>query len=405
MMRVVNINNLTDIEGLMKQLKVDSYGIQIMAPKACRYLIKIDRLSPINANILKQEMLSLGGDLALPRDALTGKLKHTDCLLIGNLSQLGRLAQKLKIQPFGLAKISDELNITLSNHLRSTFQIKACSFRIKITDKPIIMGILNLTPDSFSSDGLYKGKKTGIKNIDLDKIINRAQGLIKDGAGIIDIGGESTRPGAKPVSLSEELKRTIPVIKLLAKRIKVPISIDTHKPQVAKQALDNGAVIVNDITGLKDSKMRKIVAAHRAASIIMHMQGNPLNMQNNPEYKSVIDDIAGFLNNRIKEALDSGIDKNSIIIDPGIGFGKTVKDNTQIINRLNEFKSLGYPLLIGPSRKSFIGKLLNNAPPQARLNGTISACILGFKNGANIFRVHDVKQVCESIKVAEAILN
>lgn len=400
-MRVVNISNIGDIENLMKQLKVDEYGIRIMAPKAYSYTVKINNLSPINANIIKQEMLSLGGDLAVPRDILTGKLKRADCLLIANLSQLNRLTQKLKIQPFGLHKIAEELNITLSNHLKNSYLIKARSFKIRVTDRPIIMGILNLTPDSFSNDGLYKGF---LNAADLNRICEYTERLINDGAGIIDIGGESSRPGARPVSSKEELKRTIPIIKLLVKRIKVPISIDTNKPQVAEQALDNGASIVNDITGLKNCKMRKIIAKHRAACVIMHMLGMPSNMQDNPKYNSLIDDIIAFLNSRAEEALNSGIDKNSIIIDPGIGFGKTAKDNTQILKRLSEFKSLGYPLLIGPSRKSFIGRILNT-PPQSRLNGTISTCVLGLRNGANIFRVHDVKEVSESLKTAKIILS
>jgi len=400
-MHVVNISGIGDIENLMRRLKVDAYGIKIMAPKACCYLVKIDNLSPINANIIKQEILSLGGDLALPRDTLTGKLKRADCLLIANLSQIDRLTQKLKIQPFGLNKIADELRITLSNHLKNSYLIKARSFKIKITDKPIIMGIMNLTPDSFSNDGLYKGP---LGATDLNRICEYAEELINNGAGIIDVGGESSRPGAKPVSLKEELGRTIPAIKLLARKIKVPISIDTNKPQVAEQALDNGASIVNDITGLKNLKMRKTIAKYKAACVIMHILGKPSNMQDNPKYNSLIDDIMAYLNIRIKEALDSGIDKNNIIIDPGIGFGKTAQDNTEILKRLSEFKSLGYPLLIGPSRKSFIGKILNT-PAQARLNGTISACVLGLNNGANIFRVHDVKEVSESLTVAKTILN
>jgi len=399
-MRVLSINCPQDLKQVMQELKVDPYGIKIMWPKSFVYLVKINSLAAIAANILKQQMLSLGGDVALPRDALTGKLKQSDCLLIGNLAQYHRLNNKLKAQPFGLNKLAAELSKGLAYYQKDNFVLKAGKYRLNLKRRPHIMGVLNLTPDSFSGDGLYKYQIS--KN--QDYIIEYAQKLAQTGADILDLGGESSRPQAKPVSLKEELNRTIPVIKKLAKRLDIPISIDTYKPEVAKQALDNGAVILNDITGLENSRMRKIAAQYKAAVIIMHMQGLPRNMQNNPLYQSPVDEIIAFLAKQIESAQEAGIDRDKIVVDPGIGFGKTLAHNLEILKKLCEFKILGRPILIGPSRKSFIGKILNIGP-EKRLNGTLSACILAVKGGAHILRVHDVSPVYESLKVAQAILN
>jgi dihydropteroate synthase len=256
------------------------------------------------------------------------------------------------------------------------------------------MGIVNITPDSFSGDGLA--------HLSLNKAVEYAIALVKDGADIIDLGGESSRPGAKNVSLKDELARVIPVIKILARKINKPISIDTSKPEVARIALDNGASIVNDITGLRDYKMAKTVSRYKAAVVIMHMQGSPRSMQNNPKYNSLIDDISVYLKSAIDKAIDSGIGQESIIIDPGIGFGKTFIHNLEILKRLKEFKSLGMPILIGTSRKSFIGEILN-AMPMDRLSGTIASSVNASIAGANILRVHDVKAIKEAIKVTDRI--
>src|SRR3989338_4309286 len=397
MISVLEISNSQDIKQIMQDIKVDNYGIKIMLPKAITHLIRINSVSCITANILKQEMLSLGGDVAVARDALTGRIKRTDCLAMGNLSQFNRLNKKLKKQPFGLNEISRNLEQTLGNYQKDRFCLDLGKFKLRFrTGKTYIMGVVNLTPDSFSQDGLY--------GQNLNYIVDYAEQMVKDGADIIDLGGESSRPGAKPVSLKEELSRTIPVIKILAKKIKVPISIDTYKPQVARQALDNGANIVNDITGLKNPKMAKLIAKYRAGVIIMHMQCEPATMQNKPVYKNLITEIIGSLDKAINQAVSNGIEKEKIIIDPGLGFGKTKEHNLEILNNLHEFKVLGRPLLVGPSRKSFLSKILNLGPGM-RIFGTVSACVLAAKNGANIVRVHDVKEVKQALKVSEAINN
>ena len=397
MIRVLGISDSKDLNKVMQEIKVDPYGIKIMVPKATTHLVRINSVSSIAANILKQEMLSLGGDVAVARDVLTGKARKTDSLLMGNLSQFMRLDGKLNKQPFGLSGLAGELACALTNYKKSDFRVSLGKYKLDLRKgRTYIMGVLNMTPDSFSADGLYQSA--------VDKIVDIVQKMVQDGADIIDVGGESSRPQAKPVPIKEELARTIPVIKALAKRIRVPISIDTYKPGVARRALDNGAVIVNDITGLKDPGMRREVSGYKAGVIIMHMQGNPRIMQKNPHYDSLIDEIIEYLDKSIERAVEAGIDREKIIIDPGIGFGKTLEHNLEILKRLKELKVLGRPVMVGPSRKSFIGKILN-LEPQERIFGTVSACVLAVKNGANILRVHDVKQISQALKVTEAILN
>lgn len=257
-------------------------------------------------------------------------------------------------------------------------------------NRPLIMGILNVTPDSFSDGGKFLTFRNAVEH---------GERMAGEGADIIDIGGESTRPYSKPVSTEEEIGRVIPVIKKLRKKISVPISIDTYKSKVAEESLKVGANIINDISALRmDSEMGRIAAKYKIPIILMHMKGRPQNMQEKPCYKNLVSEIISFLQHRVESAKKEGIDENKIIVDPGIGFGKTVKHNLEIIRRLNEFKSLGRPLLIGPSRKSFIGKVLNLDVSQ-RLEGTAAAVAVCVWNGANIIRVHDVKEMKRVVDV------
>lgn len=401
-MRILQPNNLEELRKLMRDIRVDPYGIEIMLPKASWHLVRINSLSSIAANILKQEMLSLGGDVAVSRDTLTGRVKKTDCLVMANLSQFSRLSEKLKKQPFGLGRLGEELSDTVANYQKDRFYLAAGKYKLPIRrGETRIMGIINLTPDSFSGDGLYK--EYNCRGDISDAAVEIAMKMVEEGADIIDIGGESTRPGAKSVSEKEELKRTTSAIKKIARKIKAPLSIDTYKPEVARQALDNGASIVNDISGLT-FRMAKVVSAYKAGLVIMHMKGRPRTMQNNPVYGSLIDEILQYLGTAIKRAQEFGLDREKIIIDPGIGFGKSFEHNLEILKKLREFKVLGRPILVGPSRKSFLGKILK-AEPAKRVFGTVSACVLAAENGANIVRVHDVKAVKEGIKVLDTISN
>ena len=377
----------------MREIKVDPCGIKIMSPKAVSHLVRVNSLSNIAANILKQEMLSLGGDVAIARDALTGKAKKTDCLLMANLAQFGRLSQKLNRQPFGLDKIAGDLTRALDNYRRENFVINLGRHRLNLGLRAHIAGVVNITPDSFSGDGLCR--------VAPDEIVDFVEKMVQDGADIIEVGGESSRPGAKAVAAKEELKRVIPAIKKIAKKIKVPLAVDTCKPEVARAALDNGAVIINDITGLRNPKMSKLAARYNAGVVIMHMKGSPRTMQKNPGYVSLIDEVSGYLSKAVESACSAGIDREKIIIDPGIGFGKALGHNLEILRRLGEFKSLGRPIMVGTSRKSFIGKIIN-AGPKDRIFGTVASCVLAVKNGARIVRVHDVREVKQALKVLDS---
>lgn len=269
------------------------------------------------------------------------------------------------------------------------------NFSLDFYKKTYIMGILNVTPDSFSDGGLYFDEK---------KAIEHALRLVDDGADILDIGGESTRPGSEPVSVEEEIRRTIPIIRAISKEIKVPISIDTYKAEVARHALDAGASIVNDISGLRfDPDMPKVVSEYHVPVIIMHIKGRPKDMQQNPVYEALIPEIMDYLRISIRLASKFGIPEDRIIIDPGIGFGKTFEHNLEIIKNLKEFTLLGRPVAVGVSRKAFIGKILGDVPPLERLEGTAAAVAISIFNGANIVRVHDVKEMARVAKVADAI--
>ncbi len=256
------------------------------------------------------------------------------------------------------------------------------------------MGILNVTPDSFSDGGLY---------IDHEKGVSRGIKLEDDGADIIDIGGESTRPGAAPVPFDLEVRRVIPVIETLAKRVKIPISVDTYKSGVARLAIEAGASIINDVSALRfDTEMVHIVRKYNVPVVLMHMLGTPLDMQENPVYDDVVTDVFNFLSGRIAYAADHGISNENIIVDPGIGFGKTVAQNLLLIRHLDAFKNLGCQLLVGPSRKSFIGTVLNETV-EGRLEGTAAVVAVAIMKGADIVRVHDVNEMRKIASMVNAI--
>ena len=266
---------------------------------------------------------------------------------------------------------------------------------LDLSSRTHLMGVLNVTPDSFSDGGRF---------FKLEEAIKQGLKLAEEGADMIDIGGESTRPGSEPVTIEEELRRVIPVIEELTKMIQAPISIDTYKSRVAKEALDSGASMVNDISGSRfDPEMKKIIAEYDVPVVLMHIQGTPKNMQESPKYENLLEDIKSYLNQSISIAEEAGIGEDKIIIDPGIGFGKTLDDSLKILKNLREFKSLGRPVMVGVSRKSFIGKILD-LPTDERLEGSLASMAVAIMNGANILRVHDVKESKRVAKLVDAIL-
>ena len=286
----------------------------------------------------------------------------------------------------------------------TTFTLEFGRFKLDLGSKACIMGILNTTPDSFSDGGKYTS---------LDKALARARAMVAAGVHILDIGGESSRPFSQPVSEQEELDRTIPVIEAIADRIDIPISIDTVKAKVAKEALAAGGAIINDISAFeKDPAMVNVAVETGALSVLMHMKGTPETMQVNPNYDDLVGEIITYLQKRVDFVLEKGMAPKNIILDPGIGFGKTVAHNLVLIKRLHQLTALGYPVLIGPSKKSFIQRVLGNVtgqktgPRDADTEyGTLAACAASLMNGAHIIRVHDVEAVCAFSHIIDAIRN
>jgi dihydropteroate synthase len=259
---------------------------------------------------------------------------------------------------------------------------------------PAVMGIVNVTPDSFSDGGQFFAA---------DAALEQALTLVREGASIVDIGGESTRPGSELVSLDEELRRVLPVIEALAGRVGVPISVDTMKAEVARRALAAGASLLNDVSALRyDDEMVEVVAESGRPICLMHMQGMPKTMQDDPRYDDVVDEVLAFLEGRMVFALARGVREEQIVVDPGIGFGKTVAHNLALLDRLDRFTALGRPVLLGASRKRFLGAILG-AEPAGRTVGTVATTVIGYLAGAHIFRVHDVKPNFEALRVALAV--
>lgn len=372
------LSNDIDAKKYLSKIGVDAGGINILASKAKHHIVCIKGLHFGGANILKQDALSIGADLAVPRGTVLGSEKYVDCILIGTQRQLATLAKKELAQPFGLKDVAHALEKMV---------------RIK---KPIsveVMGVLNANDDSFFSASRFKDENATAKIVQ----------MIKDGANIIDIGGVSSRPNADSVSAKEELSRVKPIIDAVSNNKLfdyAKFSIDSYEPSVISYALEHGFKIVNDITGLKNDEVCKLCASYDATAVIMHMQGNPKTMQINPKYENLMTDIYNFLEKRVQKAESLGV--KDIVLDVGIGFGKNLEDNLRLIKHLEHFTLLEKPLLVGASRKSMIDKI-SKSEPENRLAGTIALHLEAIRNGASMIRVHDVKDHVQAIKVFQAL--
>lgn len=277
------------------------------------------------------------------------------------------------------------------------FSIEEELQRVHVTrpGMPLVMGVLNVTPDSFSDGGLFVPRKI---------MESRVVQMVNEGADILDIGGESTRPGAEKVALEIELERVVPVLEWIKERFDTPLSIDTYKTKVMYEAISAGAVLVNDVNALQEPGAVECVSATNASVCLMHKQGSPDTMQLEPIYKNVVNEVKAFLLERALFCEEAGIDKKRIILDPGFGFGKTLEHNKGLFSNLNEFANLGYPLLVGVSRKRMIGELLNGAPVDARLQGSVAAAVLAGMKGAEIVRVHDVAPTVDALRVVSNLI-
>ncbi|MFZ2890145.1 dihydropteroate synthase [Sulfuricurvum sp.] len=377
-MVVEKLSNAIDLHRELKQLGVDGGGVSILEDKGSLHLIRIRDLHVGAANILKQDALSVGADLAVPRGTVTATTPRVDTLLIATERQLQELVRKERVQPFGLKLLSSELE----------------SFcRLKRNENISIMGILNANDDSFYHASRCPGTKA----------IVRIETMITEGADIIDLGGVSSRPGSVAVSEKEELCRVRPIIDVLYEQKfyeKTRLSLDSYTPSVIHYALEKGFQIVNDITGLENDEVARLCGSYGATVVIMHMQGSPQMMQENPSYGNVLTEVEQFFEERILKASSFGIKET--ILDCGIGFGKRLADNLALITHQRHFLRLGKPLLVGASRKSLIDKI-SPSPTQDRLGGSIAIHLKALEEGASILRVHDVKEHVQAVKLWQTL--
>jgi len=377
-MQIQKLSNTVDIKSYLKKLGVDGGGVKILASKAKHHILYIKDLHVGAANILKQDALSVGADLAVPKGTVIASSPKVDCILIATQRELEILSKKELAQPFGLKELALELQKIV---------------RVKQVRKREIMGVINANDDSF-----FQGSR--FKSVDA---LHKIEQMIEEGADIIDIGGVSSRPNASPVSIDEELARVNGIYKLIKKEQlyeKATFSCDSYEPKVIEQALESGFSIVNDITGLANDAVCKLCASYDAKAIIMHMRGTPQTMQDNPQYASVLNDVYDFFQMRIQKAESFGI--KDIVLDVGIGFGKTLDDNLTLIKHLEHFLTLEKPLLVGASRKSMIDKIFPSSVEE-RLAGTLTLHLEALKNGASMLRVHDVYEHKQALSVYEAL--
>ncbi|GAB4251076.1 dihydropteroate synthase [Deferrisoma sp.] len=392
-LRIMDLTEPERARAELERVGADAAGVARMIDKAGFLAIRVEGLRSPAANILKQEMLSLGGDAAVARGVVNCSAERSDAIILGTRKQVRRLVRKLRPQPFGLKRLADELQALLGAGEPVEFRWHGGTLRLEA--RPLVMGILNVTPDSFSDGGEF---------FDRDAALERALAMVEEGADLLDVGGESTRPGAPLVSQDEEERRVLPVIEHLAHRVGVPISVDTYKAAVARKAVDAGAAIVNDVSGLRmDPEMARAVAETGAGLVVMHMRGDPRTMQSDTTYDDLVGEIFRALEESVDRAVEAGVDRSRVWIDPGIGFGKSAGQNLVLLRRLGEFRSLGCPILVGASRKSFIGKTLGIDDPKDRLEGSLAAAVLAVAGGARILRVHDVRATRRAADLAWAV--
>lgn len=377
-MYLEKISSRIDMKHYLKSLGVDSGGITILESKSMHHLFFIHDLHVGAANILKQDALSIGADLAVPKGTVTAQNSHVDAILIATHQQMVKLSRKELAQPFGLKTLAQELSRHAKAHKPGQTKL---------------MGVVNANDDSFYAESRFK------EGAAIEAVVS----MIEEGAEIIDIGAVSSRPGSTPVEEAEELKRIKPIIdSLYTEKLyeRATFSIDSYTPSVIAYTLEHGFKIVNDITGLENDEVCRLTSKYDATAVIMHMQGTPQTMQNNPAYKYLLTDITAFFEERIDKAEKFGI--REIVLDVGIGFGKTLDDNLSLIANLEHFLKLQRPLLIGASRKSLIDKIIPT-PIEERLPGTLALHLKAAENGAEIIRTHDVKAHKQALGVIQAM--
>ena len=379
-MYVRKLSNDIDAKAWIEKLNVEGGGRKILEEKMHLHLFYIQGLHVGAANILKQDALSIGADLAVPKSTILCEQPYVDCLLMGTQKHMKVLSRKELAQPFGLKKLAQELQKFVKD-------LQPRAYRI--------MGVMNANDDSFYEMSRFKETEA----------IIQIETMIEEGADIIDIGAVSSRPGATMVTEEEELQRLKPILDAVyAQKLheKVQLSLDSYSPLAISYALERGFHIINDITGLQSDEVCRLVGSHKAKAVIMHMQGTPQSMQENPQYENLFQEMEDFFAERIEKAQKYHID--DIVLDVGIGFGKSLEDNLSLIQHMEHFKKFGKELLIGASRKSMIN-MISPSTVEERLPGTLAIHLKAYDNGASIIRTHDVKAHLQAFKVHRAIID
>lgn len=391
--RVLQAEGLAAVARELERTDSEPEGVALISRKGLVQLVRVDEVSLKAAPLLKQELLAVGGDAAQAKGIADHSVQRSTVVLAATAGEYQRVLPKLDRQPFRLPELGRAVEIALRNfghHAPRT--IRGAHRSMTVGDRPRTMGVVNVTPDSFSDGGQF---------LDPTSAIAQAEKLIAEGADVLDVGAESTRPGAHPVPPEVEWMRLEPVLKGLSNS-KVPISIDTRHAEVARQAIAAGADWVNDVGGLRDPEMRKAVAETGAAVVVMHMRGEPPTMQAEIGYHDVRDEVYGALADATSLAILEGIAAEKILIDPGLGFGKTGEQSLELLDHVGEFRSLGFPVLVGASRKSFLGTATGGAPVTDRRDASVAAAVLAAVRGAELVRVHDVQPTVRALAVVAA---
>ena len=388
------MESLADIARELERTESDPEGVAIMTRKGRIYPVRLENVSLKAAPLLKQETLSVGADSAHARGIADHSVAATSVVILATWGQYQRLLPKLRRQPFRLAEAAEEIDRALRAYVnRSPRTVRGPHRSFVVGDHPRVMGVVNVTPDSFSDGGLH---------LDPKEAVAHAERLVAEGAEMVDIGGESTRPGAAPVSPDAEWARIAPVLAGLSGRLPVPISVDTRHFEVAEKAVDAGADIINDVEGLRSEGMRRTAAKSGAAVIAMHMRGTPATMQTDLAYSDLRGEVFSTLATATDRAVAEGVSPEKILVDPGLGFGKSAEQSLELLWHVGELRSLGYPVVVGASRKSFLGWVLGTDEAARRLEAGVAAAVVAAERGAAIVRTHDVGPTVRALALIRA---
>ncbi|HXY47535.1 MAG TPA: dihydropteroate synthase [Thermoplasmata archaeon] len=392
--RVLEGETLAEIAREIERTESDPEGVGIMTRKGRTYPIRLSGVPLKAAPLLKQELLSVGGEAAHARGVADLSVESTPVVLLATWGQYRRLLPKLRRQPFRLKELADEVDRALRAyvaHGRRT--VPGVRRSLVLGDHPRVMAVLNVTPDSFSDGGKF---------LDPARAVAAAEAMVREGADLLDVGGESTRPRSSEVDPEEEWERIRPVLEGLRGRLTVPVSVDTRHPRVAERAIEAGADFINDVEGLRSEAMRTTVARTGAGVVVMHMRGTPATMQENLEYADLRGDVYAALAEATDAARRAGVAPGKILVDPGLGFGKSAEQSLELLVHAGEFRCLGYPVVVGASRKSFLGAILGDAGPPERLEAGIAAAVMAAEHGVALIRTHDVSPTVRALKVVAA---